>query len=104
MSRKGALRPADIVAAVRCLCDQKPGEWLTPHRLWHGLQWWDPELSEQVAATVATYQDPARCTAVWFVSNALYHLAKVPGYELSDTHAAPEAEAPGAWIVIRKAP
>lgn len=95
------LRPEDIKIEVSMIVRSHSGEWLTPHRIWKELQRLAPETAEKINEKVATYKDPARNNAVWFITNTFSHLDDTE-FERSDVQIHPELKSPGVWEIIRK--
>ncbi len=101
MSSAPSITPKALVEPIAALLLERRGEWLGPEELWQGLQRSDPELAERVQQKVRTYKDPTRNNAVWIISNTLSHIAKDPGFEVSDTDHVPEMKGKAFWMVAR---
>jgi hypothetical protein len=95
------LRPVDVKIEVSMIIRSYPDEWLTPHRIWEELQRLAPETAEKIDQKIATYKDPERNNAVWFITNTFAHLDETE-FERSDVKVHPEMKAPGVWEIIRK--
>lgn len=98
---KSGIQPKDLVDAVQERLDQEPGRWVSPKALWDFVQRSHPDLATQVAEKVKGYGNPARNNEVWFVSNTLYHVTKLAGYEISDIKRVPEMKDESLWLVAR---
>lgn len=103
MTARPEITPKDLLAVVQNVLHEEPGRWRSPRYLWQRLGDLRPDLAEQVASRVGRYRNPARNNAVWFVSNTLYHLAKLQrqGYEVSDVDAVPSMKGESLWLVAR---
>jgi hypothetical protein len=95
------LKPVGIKVEVGMIIRMYSGEWMTPHRIWEELQRLAPEIAAKINYKVATYKDPQRNNAVWFITNTFTYMDKTE-FERSTVEAHPEMKAPGVWEIIRK--
>lgn len=99
--RSEGLQPRDLIDVTKRILIAHRTKWLGPEHVWEELIRIEPDLAAEVTNRVNKYKNPMRNNEVWFVSNTLYHLHKLPGFRVSNTEEVQEMHGKAYWLLAR---